>query len=115
MNWEDIENNEKTKNLLIHAKKLGQFRANHPAIGAGTHQIITKQPYLFYRSYYKDDYKDIVVVGLELPIGLKTLDVSKLFKDGDLLHDAYSNQDVEVINGKVTLNSEYSIALLELK
>ncbi|MGZ0016223.1 alpha-amylase family glycosyl hydrolase [Yeosuana sp. AK3] len=115
MNWEDIAINEKTKDLLAHAQKLGQFRANHPAIGAGTHQMITQEPYLFYRSFYKDDYKDIVIVGLELPIGLKTLDVSKLFKDGDLLHDAYSNQDVEVNNGKVSLNSEYSLALLELK
>ena len=42
MNWSDIKNNQKTKELLQHAQKLGQFRANHPAVGAGTHQMFSK-------------------------------------------------------------------------
>ncbi|HEY5689309.1 MAG TPA: alpha-amylase family glycosyl hydrolase [Yeosuana sp.] len=115
MNWNDIKNNQKTKDLLFHAQKLGQFRANHPAIGAGTHQMITKSPYLFYRSFYKEQYQDIVVVGLDLPIGLKTLDVSKVFKEGDVVHDAYSNQDISVKNGTVLIDSDYDIVLLEIK
>ena len=115
MNWESIKQDEKTKEVLLHTQKLGQFRANHPAVGAGTHQMITHDPYLFYRSYYKNEYSDIVVIGLDLPIGSKTLDVSKIFKDGDNLHDAYSNQDVSVRNGKVILNSDFNIVLLELK
>ncbi|HTO35227.1 MAG TPA: alpha-amylase family glycosyl hydrolase, partial [Flavobacterium sp.] len=32
MNWEDIDN-EKTKEILTHWQKLGQFRKNHPAVG----------------------------------------------------------------------------------
>ena len=115
MNWNDIKNNQKTKDLLFHAQKLGQFRANHPAIGAGTHQMITKSPYLFYRSFYKEQYQDIVVVGLDLPIGLKTLDVSKVFKEGDVVHDAYSNQDISVKNGTVLIDSDHDIVLLEIK
>ena len=115
MNWSDIKNNQKTKELLKHAQKLGQFRANHPAVGAGTHQMITKSLYLFYRSFYKEKYQDVVVVGLELPIGLKTLDVSKVFKDGDVVHDAYSNQDISVKNGTVLIDSDYDIVLLEIK
>ena len=115
MNWSDIKNNQKTKELLKHAQKLGQFRANHPAVGAGTHQMITKSPYLFYRSFYKEKYQDVVVVGLDLPIGLKTLDVSKVFKDGDVVHDAYSNQDISVKNGTVLIDSDYDIVLLEIK
>ncbi|MCF8273650.1 MAG: alpha-amylase [Flavobacteriaceae bacterium] len=115
MNWEDIANNEKTKELLIHAQKLGKFRENHPAIGAGTHQMITQNPYLFYRSYYKHDYQDIVVVGLELPLGIKTLDVSKLFKDGDLVNETYSNQTLTVKNGKVIIDSQFNIVLFETK
>jgi alpha-amylase len=115
MNWKEINNNQNTKSLLKHVQKLGKFRANHPAIGAGTHQMITKEPYLFYRSFYKDDYKDIVVVGLDLPLGTKTLDVSKIFKNGDIIHDAYSNLDITVENGKAVINSKYEIALLELK
>ncbi len=113
MNWDSIQTNQNTKNLLLHSQKLGRFRANHPAIGAGIHQMITQKPYLFYRSYSKGPYNDLVVVGLDLPKGIKTLDVSKIFKDGEMLHDAYSNQNVTVSKGKVILDSEFDIVLLE--
>ena len=75
--------------------------------------MITKEPYLFYRSYAKGDYKDLVVVGLELTKGEKILDVSRIFNEGDILHDVYSNQDVEVINGRVSIDSAFGIVLLE--
>jgi len=113
MNWNDIEGDYKTQEILKHWQKLGKFRVNHPAIGAGIHQMITQQPYVFYRSYSKDEYKDLVVVGLDLKKGDNELDVSKIFKDGDVLHDAYSNQDVEVKEGKVIIDSEFDIVLLE--
>jgi alpha-amylase len=115
MNWDDIENDPKTQEILKHWQKLGQFRANHPAIGAGAHQMITQRPYVFYRSFYLNNYEDLVVVGLNLSKGTKTLDVSKIFKDGEMVHDAYSNQDVKVTNGKAKLNSEYNMVLLERK
>ncbi len=115
MNWEDIEKNPKTQNILRHWQKLGQFRAKHPAIGAGTHQMITQRPYVFYRSFYKGDYEDLVVVGLNLNKGTKTLDVSKIFKDGEVLRDAYSNQEINVKNGNAVVNSEFNIVLLERK
>jgi alpha-amylase len=115
MNWDELKNNNETKNILKHWQKLGQFRKNHPAVGAGIHQMITQAPYVFYRSYSKDDYNDLVVIGLNLNKGMKRMDVSKVFKDGDLLHDAYSNQDVKVVNGNVTIDSEFDIVLLELK
>jgi alpha-amylase len=115
MNWEAIQNNAETKAVLRHWQKLGQFRVNHPAIGAGIHQMITQKPYLFYRSFVKGDFSDLVVVGLDLSIGLKTLNLSKIFKDGDVVHDAYSNQEMTVKDGNVILNSKYSIVLLELK
>ena len=115
MNWESIQNNPETTKILKHWQKLGQFRANHPAIGAGIHQMITESPYLFYRSFSKGDYKDLVVVGLDLLKGEKVLDVSNLFMDGDKLHDAYSNQTIEVINGKIIINSNFNIVLLEVK
>jgi alpha-amylase len=94
MNWDSVKQNKKTKKVLVHAQKLGKFRANHPAVGAGTHQMITQNPYVFYRSFYKGDYSDIVVIGLDLPTGSKTLDVSNIFKNGDVVHDAYSNQEI---------------------
>jgi alpha-amylase len=113
MNWEAIDDDPDKAKILGHWQKLGRFRARHPAVGAGLHQMITQTPYLFYRSYQKKGFKDLVVIGLDLPSGEKTLDVSRLFKNGEVLHDAYSIQDVEVENGKVVLNSEFDIVLLE--
>ena len=115
MNWEDLTSNDNTQDVLVHWQKLGQFRANHPAVGAGLHSMISQSPYVFYRSYSNDTYKDVVAVGLDLAKGLKVLDVSKVFKDGDELHDAYSNQYVTVKSGKVSVDSKHTIVLLEQK
>ncbi|WP_298900590.1 alpha-amylase family glycosyl hydrolase [uncultured Psychroserpens sp.] len=111
MNWDDVKENK----VLEHWQKLGQFRVNHPAVGAGVHQMITQEPYVFYRSFSDGNFKDLVVVGLDLPKGNKTINVSEIYKDDDLLHDAYSNQDVTVKNGTVTIDSEFDMVLLEQK
>jgi alpha-amylase len=113
MNWDSIAKRKRTKEVLTHWQKLGKFRANHPAVGAGTHQMITDQPYYFYRSYQKEDYNDIVVIGLGVHKGAKSIDVSKIFKDGDILHDAYSGLTSEVKKGRITIDSEFEIVLLE--
>ncbi len=113
MNWESIAKDKETKEVLSHWQKLGQFRAKHPAVGAGVHHMITDQPYYFYRSYQKDDYKDLVVIGLGVNKGAKSIDVSKIFKDGEMIRDAYSNQVVSVDNGRVIIDSDFDIVLLE--
>lgn len=113
MNWDAIQNNDETKKLLNHWQKLGQFRAKHPAVGAGIHQMITQEPYLFYRSYKNKDYEDFVVIGLDLPKGEKVLDVSRVFEDNDVLHDAYSDKVLTVKDGNIVFNSDYDIVLLE--
>lgn len=112
MNWEALKT-EKTKALLTHFQKLGKFRENHPSIGAGVHQIITESPYVFQRTFLKGNYEDKVVVGLELPKGKKTLSVGKIFKNGTILHDAYSNKTVKVVDKKVTFSTDFDIVLLE--
>lgn len=115
MNWDAIDNDNKTKQVLEHWQKLGQFRANHPAIGAGIHQMIAKEPYLFSRTYLKGDYEDKVVIGLDLNKGKKIIDVSKVFQEGDSLFDFYSNTDLEVKKGGVIINSDFEIILLAKK
>ena len=115
MNWDSIAKRQHTKDVLTHWQKLGQFRAKHPAIGAGKHQMITASPYYFYRSYQKGNYKDLVVVGLDLKQGEKIIDVSKVFEDGDTLHDAYSGQTQVVEKGTITIQSPFEIVLLEKK
>ncbi|GAL66945.1 alpha-amylase family glycosyl hydrolase [Jejuia pallidilutea] len=113
MNWEAIKTDAKTQDVLLHWQKLGQFRAKHPAIGAGVHNMITKAPYVFSRIFSKDKYQDHVVIGLELPLGTKTIDVSSVFSNGERVYDAYSNTYATVEQGVVVLNTQTKIALLE--
>ena len=115
MDWDLIKNDDKTNDLLRHYQKLGSFRKNHLAIGAGVHKSITKKPYVFERTYTKGAYKDDVVIGLDLPMGKKEIKVGSVFQNGEKVNDAYSGSTVKVINGKVTLNTPYSIVLLEKK
>ena len=114
MNWEDLDSLPNTMNTLLHWQKLGKFRRNHPAIGAGKHKRLAKKPYVFSRTYISDDFKDKVVVGLDLPKGKKSLWVKGFFGDGTKLYDTYSDTFIEVQNGKANFESEYDIALLEL-
>ena len=115
MNWDEIENNEKTKEILAHWQKLGKFRSNHPSVGAGVHKMISEAPYVFERSFSQNNYSDSVVVGLELNEGEKELKVSSVFSDGTVLNEFYSGVEVKVKNGMVTINSPFSIVLLEKK
>ena len=114
MNWEEIEKNTETQRILAHWQKLGKFRRDHPAIGAGRHKRLAKKPYVFSRTYVDGDFKDKVVVGLDLPRGKKSLWVKGFFGDGTQLYDTYSETTVEVENGKVILENDFDIALLEL-
>ena len=112
MNWEAIQN-EETQNILSHWQKLGQFRANHPAIGAGQHQLISDDENgLVFSRTWKDDK---IVAGLNLPIGEKIISVSSVFNDGETVIDTYSNTEIIVENGNVSLVSKYDIVLLEKK
>ncbi len=113
MNWDEIATDDAKKSILKHWQKLGQFRANHPAVGAGKHQMITSQPYYFYRTYQKGDFRDLVVIGLDVHKGAKSIDVSKMFKDGDNIRDAYSGIKTNVVDGRVVIDSEFDIVLLE--
>jgi len=115
MNWEAINSNPKTKEILSHWQKLGRFRANHPSVGAGRHQIISQKPYTFSRVYASNNYEDKVVVALDMGKGMKSIDVSAIFEDGEMVKDVYSNQIIKVQDGKAAVNSDFTIVLLERK
>ncbi|SFU39349.1 alpha-amylase [Pustulibacterium marinum] len=113
MNWDCIENDSYTKNLLGHYQKLGKFRAQHPTVGAGVHEIINESPYIFKRTFSSEKYDDKVVIGLDVPEGPKKLPVGDSFINGTLLNDTYSNTTVEVKDGFVQMNTPFSVVLLE--
>jgi alpha-amylase len=97
----------------MHYQLLGTFRKNHPAVGAGKHQMISQSPYVFSRSYSNGNYTDQVVVGLDLPIGKKEISVGTVLANGTKVKDAYSNVTSVVENGKVILDTNFTIVLLE--
>jgi alpha-amylase len=119
MNWDEIGSGKEVQGIpvpevLEHYQKLGTFRKNHPAVGAGVHQMISREPYVFSRTYASGTYSDLVVVGLDLDEGEKTLPVSGLFPDGTRLYDSYSRQWATVDGGTITLESPWGIVLLGL-
>ena len=114
MNWGEVDSLEQTQNILWHWQKLGKFRRDHPAVGAGRHKRLSQNPYVFSRTYQTDTYRDKVVIGLDLPEGKKNLRVKGFFGDGTTLRDTYSNTEVVVTNGQVELNTPYDTALLEV-
>jgi alpha-amylase len=113
MNWDAIKKDPETKKILSHWRKLGQFRKNHPAIGAGIHKEISAQPYTFSRTYSNEGYTDQVFIGLDLPTGRKVLDVSAVFADGTRVRDAYSGKIEKVSRGKIKIRTDFDILLLE--
>lgn len=115
MNWDDINTNNYTKHLLLFYQTLGQFRRNHPSIGAGVHKQISASPYVFSRTFTKDNYTDNVVIGLDLPKGQKRISVGSIFKDGTKVREFTSNQIVTVTNGFIEIDTPNTILLIEKK
>lgn len=115
MNWSDLQDNAGTKKLLEHYQKLGKFRADHPAVGAGVHQYLGTVPdYWFSRIYVRDGFSDKVVIGLDLPAGEKVTDVLQVFAAGTKLRDAYSGKTTVVTKDLLAIiNTPYSIVLFE--
>lgn len=115
MNWDDVKNNPETQKVLAHWQKLGQFRKKHPAVGAGVNKEISNSPYVCERTYSRGNYSDRVVIGLDLAKGTKQIAVGTAFSNGTTVRDAYSGKTAVVANGKVTLNTDFDIVLLEAK
>nr|WP_281500650.1 alpha-amylase family glycosyl hydrolase [Kordiimonas marina] len=111
MNWDDLSQ-AKTRKLLSHWRKLGQFRHAHMAVGAGVHKMLSAQPYIFSRVLEDGGVHDKVLVALHMPKGAKSLSVYGLFADGTVLKDYYSGARVTVKDGKVALTSGATIVLL---
>jgi alpha-amylase len=115
MNWDIQKTNTETQKVLLHWQKLGQFRVSHPSVGAGVNSEISTKPYVCSRTFSKGKYSDAVVIGLDLVKGKKEIPVGSTFKEGAKLKDAYSGKLATVLNGKVALDSDFDIVLLELK
>lgn len=99
--------------LLAHWQKLGQFRRAHLAVGAGIHQMLSRSPYVFKRSYQDPTTNDQVLVALDVALGKPlSLSVQAVFQDGEKVKDYYSGQTHIVNRGQITFSPQFSIVLL---
>ena len=118
MNWDELAANAergqyRIKDIYDHWAKLGRFRAAHPAVGAGVHQMLAHSPYTFKRTWEKDGVSDRVVVALDLPKDKAVaITVAGVFNDGQTVRDAYSGQSAVVKDGKVQFAQPSSVALI---
>lgn len=103
MNWDDLKkSSSKASKSLEHWQKVGQFRNNHIAVGAGENIDISDSPYVFGRRYNKNGIDDKVVCEVG-GSGKIVIDVSKVFSDGTKVRDAYTGKKATVKDGKVIL------------
>jgi hypothetical protein len=108
MNWDSID-----ESLLSHWQLLGQFRRRHPSIAAGSHTVLSDEPYVFMRRLNHPVHEDAVVVASGAS-GRTRIYVSKAFPDDAIVRDAVSGKTAFVSFGYVTINADESgLVLLE--
>lgn len=111
MNWSDLAR-DRTRNILTHWRKLGQFRQAHPAVGAGVHRTLQAQPYVFSREWSGAGVTDRVIVAMDQGTGRKAIQVADVFANGTVLIDHYTGESAAVVNGSVTLTTNSTLVLL---
>jgi alpha-amylase len=111
MNWSDLSE-QRTREILAHWQKLGQFRRAHPAVGSGMHRALQANPYIFSRVLAQGNVNDRVVVAIGLPSGNHAIPVSGVFADGTWLRDAYGGSRAQVRAGTVNFATTSGLLLL---
>lgn len=101
MNWATAD-----AAVLAHWQKLGQFRSRHTALARGAHQKLSDAPYAFSRILAGDR-----VVVVPKASGAVSIPVAGVFKDGEMLSDAYSGTVVKVTGGVVNLVAQGTVLL----
>lgn len=112
MPWRELDHDTATRRILEHWRKLGEFRHDHPAVGAGSHRILQAKPYIFTRTLLTDQVDDRVVVALGEPRGAKAVPLFGVFPTGTVLKDAYSGDTATVLRDSVRLTTAYELVLL---
>ena len=102
MNWDSMD-----ENVLAHWQKVGTFRNNHIAVGAGNHTTVdSTSGVAFTRTYAKGNIKDRVAACIGASANTEvTIDVSGVWSDGESVVNYYDSSSAVVTNGKVTFNS----------
>lgn len=115
MNWEDLERDGRTALILAHWRKLGRFRQDHPAVGAGDYRLLQAKPYIFSRTLETGDRGDRVLIAMDQGEGVKAIPVFGVFPDGTILVDGYSGAVGTVQRGTLSLTTGSGLVLLSEK
>ena len=102
MNWDNYD-----EDVLAHWQKVGTFRNNHIAVGAGAHTTVSATSGVgFTRTYSKNGISDRIaaVIGASANASV-TIDVSGVWADGSVVTNYYDNSSATVVGGKVTFNA----------
>jgi alpha-amylase len=113
MNWEDLKSTDSLQQVLEHYQKLGQFRAKHPAVGAGKQRIISEDPLLFTRTFENGSITDKVLIGMDLGENELQIDVVNIFSKSEKVFDFYSGKTYQIEDGKIILRPVNGLVLLE--
>jgi alpha-amylase len=116
MNWKELESDARREGYTIkeihnHWQKLGQFRKNHPAIGAGHHQKISDAPYAFSRTFNQNEFQDNVMVVMSENV--KEINVENVFSEDQEVKNFYTGETSTVKNGQITFEKDGRLLLLE--
>lgn len=114
-NWRSQMEFGKNESSVANWQKIGQFRNNHPAVGAGTHTKLSGSVYTFSRTYHLgQEDEDKVVVALPTKAGTFDVNVGDIFADGETVTDAYSGETYTVSGGSVSATCDSNgVILLE--
>ena len=102
MNWDSMDTN-----VLAHWQKVGTFRNNHIAVGAGANVgLSATSGVAFGRTYDKNGISDKIAAVINASNNASvSVTVSDLWADGTALENAYDGTTAVVSGGKVTFNS----------
>jgi len=112
MDWQAIRSDSASRRVLEHWRKLGRFRRDHPAVGAGSNRTLQAKPYIFSRTLLTDQVDDRVVVATNQPRGAKTIPLFGFFPSGTELVDAYSGDTGTVVKDSIALTTDFDLVLL---
>ena len=122
MNWEELEQNAEKNGysiaeVLSHWQKLGRFRAEHIAVGAGKHKKLAGSPFTFMRTYEQEGVKDgvLCVLGLPQEPQAQEFSVYGLFPEGTAVKEYYSGETATVKGGNLSFKSVGRMALMGIE
>ncbi len=107
MNWEALEG--EGRDIFNHWARLGRFRRDHPAVGAGQHVTIARSPFVFSRVLENEEMQDRVLIALNAS---GKVPVNGVFAEGTRLRDSYSGKSYTVSDDSVMLDGMAEVVLL---